>query len=115
MWVAGYVFPAMSWSLKAYIDRLEAAIDAINENLPALKDFILPGGSMAAAQAHVVRTVCRRAERRTLSLSEQETINPLAMQYLNRLSDYLFVLARQLAREDGGQEVLWRQREHRPQ
>ncbi len=107
--------PGYELVTKAYIERLETAIDAINENLPALKDFILPGGSMAAAQAHVARTVCRRAERRTLSLSEQETINPLAMQYLNRLSDYLFVLARQLAREDGGKEVLWRQREHRPQ
>ncbi len=98
-----------------YIERLEQAIDAINDHLPALKDFILPGGSVPAAQAHMARTICRRAERRTLSLSEHEAINPLALQYLNRLSDYLFVLARQLAREDGGQEVLWRQREHRPQ
>jgi cob(I)alamin adenosyltransferase len=98
-----------------YIERLEQAIDAINDELPALKDFILPGGSMAASQAHVARTVCRRAERRTLTLSEQEAINPLAIQYLNRLSDYFFVLARQLAREDGGKEVLWRQREPRPQ
>ena len=95
----------------AYIERLENAIDAVNADLPPLKDFILPGGSMAAAQAHVARTICRRAERRTLTLSESESINPLALQYLNRLSDYLFVLARQLAREDGGQEVLWRKRQ----
>ncbi len=95
----------------AYIERLENAIDAVNADLPPLKDFILPGGSMAAAQAHVARTICRRAERRTLTLSESESINPLALHYLNRLSDYLFVLARQLAREDGGQEVLWRKRQ----
>lgn len=93
-----------------YVDRLEAAIDVINADLPPLKDFILPGGSLPAAQAHVARTVCRRAERRTLSLMAEETVNPLALQYLNRLSDYLFVLARQLAREQGGQEVLWRKR-----
>lgn len=93
-----------------YVERLETAIDAINADLPPLKDFILPGGSLAAAHAHVARTVCRRAERRTLSLMATESLNPLALQYLNRLSDYLFVLARQLAREQGGQEVLWRKR-----
>lgn len=94
----------------AYIERLEQAIDAINEHLPPLKDFILPGGSLAASQAHMARTICRRAERRTLTLADLEEVSPLAVQYLNRLSDYLFVLARQLAREDGGQEVLWRAR-----
>lgn len=103
--------PGYTLVTAAYIERLENAIDAVNADLPPLKDFILPGGSMAAAQAHVARTICRRAERRTLTLSESESINPLALQYLNRLSDYLFVLARQLAREDGGQEVLWRKRQ----
>lgn len=93
-----------------YIERLEQAIDAINAHLPPLKDFILPGGSLPAAQAHVLRTICRRAERRTFTLSQSEAINPLALQYLNRLSDYFFVLARQLARADGGHEVLWRKR-----
>ncbi|MFX5840023.1 ATP:cob(I)alamin adenosyltransferase, partial [Acinetobacter baumannii] len=73
-------------------------------------DFILPGGSPAAAQAHVARTVARRAERRTLTLMMEETVSPLALQYLTRLSDYLFVLARALARADGGREVLWRPR-----
>ncbi|MES3040908.1 MAG: cob(I)yrinic acid a,c-diamide adenosyltransferase [Pseudomonadota bacterium] len=102
--------PGYTLVTAAYIERLESAIDAVNADLPPLKDFILPGGSMAAAQAHVARTICRRAERRTFTLSESESINPLALQYLNRLSDYLFVLARQLAREDGGQEVLWRKR-----
>ena len=102
--------PGYTLVTQAYIDRLEKAIDAINADLPPLKDFILPGGSLPAAQAHVVRTVCRRAERRTFTLRQFESINPLALQYLNRLSDYFFVLARQLAREEGGQEVLWRKR-----
>ena len=94
----------------AYVERLESAIDAVNAELPALKDFILPGGSPAAAAAHVARTVSRRAERRTLTLADAETVNPQAIKYLNRLSDYFFVLARQLARADGGNEVLWRKR-----
>lgn len=94
----------------AYVERLESAIDAVNAELPALKDFILPGGSPAAAAAHVARTVSRRAERRTLSLADAEAVNPQAIKYLNRLSDYFFVLARQLARADGGNEVLWRKR-----
>lgn len=93
-----------------YVERLESAIDAVNAELPALKDFILPGGSPAAAAAHVARTVSRRAERRTLTLADTETVNPQAIKYLNRLSDYFFVLARQLARADGGNEVLWRKR-----
>lgn len=103
--IPGYVLVT-----EAYIVRIEQAIDAINDQLPALKDFILPGGSLPAAHAHVARTVCRRAERRTLTLSLTEDINPLSLHYLNRLSDYLFVLARALAREKGGQEVLWRKR-----
>lgn len=94
----------------ARVARLEEAIDGINADLPPLKDFILPGGSPAAAQAHVARTVCRRAERLAVTLAATETVNPQALHYLNRLSDYLFVLARQLAREDGGHEVLWRPR-----
>lgn len=102
--------PGYTLVTPAYVERLEAAIDAVNADLPPLKDFILPGGSPAAAQAHVARTVSRRAERRTLTLAGTEDINPLALQYLNRLSDYLFVLARQLARTEGGQEVLWRKR-----
>lgn len=102
--------PGYTLVTEAYIERMEQAIDDINMHLPPLKDFILPGGCMAAAHTHVARTVCRRAERRTLTLSRQEAINAIGLRYLNRLSDYLFVLARQLAREDGGQEVLWRKR-----
>lgn len=89
------------------ITRLENAIDHLNQNLPPLKDFILPAGGKAASTCHVARSVCRRAERRVYSLSQQESISPLALQYLNRLSDYLFVAARVLAREHGGSEVLW--------
>lgn len=89
------------------ITRLEQAIDAMNENLPPLKDFILPAGGKAASTCHIARSVCRRAERRVLSLSQAETISMLGLKYLNRLSDYLFVAARVLAREHGGTEVLW--------
>lgn len=89
------------------ITRLEHEIDRLNEHLPPLKDFILPAGNRAVSLTHVARTVCRRAERRVYSLSIEETISPLSLQYLNRLSDYLFVLARSLARENGGSEVLW--------
>lgn len=94
------------------IDRLEATLDRYNEDLPALKDFILPGGGLAAAHAHVARTVCRRAERETVALSRHEAVRPQAIRYLNRLSDLLFVLARVLARDAGHGEVLWRN-EHR--
>lgn len=90
------------------VDVLEQAIDRLNEQLPALKEFILPGGSRAAATAHLARTVCRRAERRTFTLAQAEAdVRTLPLHYLNRLSDYLFVLARTLAREGGGTEVLW--------
>ncbi|MFP5430962.1 MAG: cob(I)yrinic acid a,c-diamide adenosyltransferase [Gammaproteobacteria bacterium] len=92
------------------VTEAEGEIDKLNANLPPLKDFILPGGSKTAAIAHVARTVCRRAERRVYTLSQQEAVNEDSLKYLNRLSDYLFVLARVLARENGGQEVLWRQR-----
>ncbi|MDF2447066.1 MAG: ATP:cob(I)alamin adenosyltransferase [Moraxellaceae bacterium] len=90
------------------IELIEAEIDALNESLPMLKEFILPGGNCAAATAHLARTVCRRAERRTCSLADAEdNVRALPLQYLNRLSDYLFVLARTLARENGNGEVLW--------
>lgn len=91
----------------ADIDALEAALDGHNAGLPALKDFILPGGGEAAARCHVARTVVRRAERRTVSLSRVEDVRPQAVRYLNRLSDLLFVLARVLARAGGHGEVLW--------
>jgi len=92
----------------SHVDWLERTLDHFNEDLPALKDFILPGGSRAAATCHLARTVCRRAERLVVSLRHEESeVPPFSMRYLNRLSDLLFVLARVLARQDGGSEVLW--------
>ena len=91
----------------ADIDALEARLDHYNDALPPLKDFILPGGGEAAARCHVARTVVRRAERDTVTLSRHDAVRPLAIRYLNRLSDLLFVLARVLARASGYGEVLW--------
>jgi len=89
------------------VDQLEADLDGFNDDLPPLKDFILPGGSEAAARCHLARTVCRRAERLVVSLAKVEDINEVSLRYLNRLSDLLFVIARVLARANGGKEVLW--------
>ncbi|MDX1609944.1 MAG: cob(I)yrinic acid a,c-diamide adenosyltransferase [Halofilum sp. (in: g-proteobacteria)] len=86
---------------------LEQVLDEHNAGLPHLKEFILPGGGPAAAACHLARTVCRRAERRVLTLGRAEEINPHGLAYLNRLSDLLFVLGRVLARHEGGGEVLW--------
>ena len=99
--------PGMAMIHGADIERLEHAIDAFNKDLPPLKEFILPGGGMSAAQCHVARTVCRRAEREVVSLTRIETVRVEALRYLNRLSDLLFVLARVLARASGHGEVLW--------
>ena len=90
-----------------FVEQLEADLDRFNEDLPPLKDFILPGGSEAAARCHLARTVCRRAERLMVSLAKVEDINEVSLRYLNRLSDLLFVIARLLARANGGSEVLW--------
>ncbi|MCH9694619.1 MAG: cob(I)yrinic acid a,c-diamide adenosyltransferase [Gammaproteobacteria bacterium] len=92
---------------QAFIDRLEADLDGFNENLPMLKEFILPGGGPAAAACHLARTIARRAERRVSTLASQESVRPEAVRYLNRLSDLLFVIARVLSRAESGQEVLW--------
>ena len=92
----------------AYATRLEAALDAFNEDLPPLKEFVLPGGGPGAAACHLARTVVRRAERRVWSLSRIEAVAPQVPRYLNRLSDLLFVVARVLARHEQGGEVLWR-------
>lgn len=90
-----------------FIERLEKNLDQVNADLPSLKEFILPGGSQAAAACHVARATVRRAERRVASLRKVETVRGEALQYLNRLSDLLFVIARALARAESGQEVLW--------
>lgn len=89
------------------IEQLENDLDCFNEDLPPLKDFILPGGSESAARCHLARTVCRRGERLMVSLTKVEDINEVSLRYLNRLSDLLFVIARVLARANGGSEVLW--------
>ena len=90
------------------IEDLERHLDAFNADLPPLKDFILPGGGLAASHCHLARTICRRAERETVTLSRHDAVRPEAIRYLNRLSDLLFVLARVLARASGHGEVLWR-------
>lgn len=90
----------------AQIDWLEAAIDAANEQLPPLTSFILPGGSPAAAHMHMARAISRRAERALVAASQTVSINPQALIYLNRLSDYLFVLCRLINASRGG-DILW--------
>lgn len=89
------------------VEQLEKILDHYNKDLPALKEFILPGGGPAAATCHLARTICRRAERRVVKLSRTESVNLQAIQYLNRLSDLLFVLSRVMARADGIGEILW--------
>ena len=91
---------------QSQIDRLESEIDALNERLKPLESFVLPGGGRAAAALQVARTVVRRAERLITALAEQESVNPLAVIYANRLSDHLFVLARHL-NDDGATDTLW--------
>ncbi|URL57938.1 cob(I)yrinic acid a,c-diamide adenosyltransferase [Luteibacter flocculans] len=105
--------PGMAMIQAADVDRLETVLDGFNADLPPLKDFILPGGGMAAASCHLARTICRRAEREVVALARVETVRPEAQHYLNRLSDLLFVIARVLARRSGHGEVLW-QHQRRP-
>ena len=99
--------PGRSAINETHIARLENLLDGYNAELPPLQEFILPGGSRAAALCHVARTVCRRAERRVVSLARAEPISPLAQRYLNRLSDLQFVLCREINRDGGNGAVLW--------
>jgi cob(I)alamin adenosyltransferase len=92
---------------KGEIALLEKEVDIIMGELPERQGFILPGGTQAAAQAHVCRTVCRRAERRIVALSEEAVVSPEVQQYVNRLSDYLFVLAKKLNFIAGNSEKIW--------
>lgn len=95
---------------QAHIAWLERWLDHFLAPLPRLEEFVLPGGSPAAAACHVARSVCRRAERTVVALAAQETAPaPMGLAFLNRLSDLLFVVARVLARRSGGREVMWRQ------
>lgn len=92
----------------ARITALESQLDAWNEQLEPLKEFILPGGCRAAAYCHLARTVCRRAERTIYALNEKESLNPCVLQYINRLSDMLFVLCRVLNKNADVHDILWR-------
>lgn len=92
---------------QAAVETLEQVIDSMDEDLPPLTSFILPGGTPAAAALHVARTVCRRAERVAVALADVEAVNPVAIAYLNRLSDFLFTLARWVNLQAGQDEVPW--------
>ena len=105
--------PGLSIVSDAHIVRLEELVAQFNDELSPLKEFILPGGTMAAAQAHLTRTVCRRAERRVVHLSNHEPVSDFALKYLNRLSDLLFVLGRALNVAGGRGDVLWVQGKNR--
>jgi cob(I)alamin adenosyltransferase len=96
----------------AQVERLEREIDAMNAKLAPLSSFVLPGGTAAAAHLHLARTIARRAERDMTALAARERVNPLAIQYINRVSDHLFVLAR-LLNDSGEKDVLWRPGAHR--
>ena len=98
---------AQDEDLLDYVTRLETLIDELNETVGPLSNFLLPGGSPGAAQLHVARTICRRAERATITLSREEAIGDLVLPYLNRLSDALFVMARYENHTRGVDEPLW--------
>lgn len=108
---AEMALPEQAMISEARIEELEGWLNAYNENLPALKEFILPGGSQATAICHLARAVCRRVERLLWRLSRDEAVNEAALIWINRLSDLLFVQARVLGRLDQGEEVLW---QHEP-
>ena len=99
--------PASTFIREAAVTKLEQAIDLYNEDLPPLKEFVLPGGSRGAAICHMARAVCRRVERAVLELAAEEAVNPHTTTFLNRLSDLLFVAARVIARDAGAGEVMW--------
>lgn len=99
--------PGHSMIGEAHLARLDEWLADYNATLPPLREFILPGGSRAAALLHVARTICRRAERAIVALGRVETVNDAPRQYVNRLSDLLFVFARVMNRVDGGTDVLW--------
>ncbi len=92
------------------ITLLEKAIDKMNETLPEMKSFVLPGGHIAVSNCHVARCVCRRAERATLKLAENEKVDQIIYKYLNRLSDYFFVLSRKLTQDFKANEIPWKPR-----
>ena len=92
------------------IELIENQIDTMEADLPTLKNFILPGGHQTVSFCNVARTVCRRAERLVVALDSVEKVEPLSIKYLNRLSDYLFVLGRKVGRDLGAEEIIWKAR-----
>jgi len=92
---------------KEHVDGLELSIDTLNQTFTVLKEFILPGGGLAASHCHVARAVCRRVERSLVSLNKPQALNSYLMAYINRLSDYLFVLARAISQVAGEAEIYW--------
>ena len=105
--------PGVTKIADTHLKRLERELDAFNGALPGLKEFILPGGAHSAADAHVARTVCRRAERTVIALAKKEKVGDAGRRYLNRLSDLLFVIARVLNRAEGRPDVYWQQGKNR--
>ncbi len=103
----GGEWEGMPKTTPAHISQLESWIDELNQDLPELRSFVLPGGNRLNAQLHIARTVCRRAERSVLALKHHEEVSDLVVQYLNRLSDLLFVMSRHTARAAGDTEYLW--------
>ncbi|HYN54034.1 MAG TPA: cob(I)yrinic acid a,c-diamide adenosyltransferase [Methylotenera sp.] len=101
--IPGYVILQQS-----RIEHLEKSIDTLNDDLEPLKEFILPGGTKTAAYCHLARTVCRRAERKLIELHRSEAVTDISLQYLNRLSDLLFVMCRTINKEAGVSDVLWK-------
>ena len=99
--------PVIEGVQTAHIELLERRMDEMDDRLPPLKNFILPGGHHTVSFCHIARCVCRRAERLVVALALEEPVDPLLIQYLNRLSDYLFMLARQLGQDLGVEEVVW--------
>ncbi|WP_153162762.1 cob(I)yrinic acid a,c-diamide adenosyltransferase [Zoogloea sp. 1C4] len=104
--------PGMEMITAKQVQYLEDELDRFNDDLEPLKDFILPGGTRAAALSHQARTICRRAERMIVALGQEEAVNDAPRQYLNRLSDLLFVLGRVLNRAGGRGDVLWQKRKN---
>lgn len=104
--VKDYKLPQLS---EDDVTFLEKEIDLLNESLPALTNFILPGGHVVVSYCHIARTITRRAERTLIRLSETETMNEIVLKYLNRLSDYFFILARKFAKDFGADEIPWKE------
>jgi cob(I)alamin adenosyltransferase len=106
--------PGHAFVLDEHVEQLEKALDALNEDLPPLKEFILPGGNAAAAACHLARAAARRAERSLWRLAAESELSEALPMWVNRLSDYLFVAARVLARENGGEAPTWKKASERP-